>query len=238
MNTKAQEIAKEIIRTSKPSMLTAGLIYTLLGIVITWLSLRLTGVEMDTLSRMMELSAAGNAEAAMSLAARAMPSAAESLLDVLLRLALSVVGAGFVLFTLNSVRKTEPVLGNLLDGFGMMPRLLILIVLRTILVGLWSMMLVVPGIVAAYRYSLAVYVMIDHPEYGAIECLRESSRITRGYKLQLFLLDLSFLLWGLLCLLPVVGYAVQVWVTPYIEAAKALYYEQIRLERPEDISEL
>lgn len=217
--------SKEIIRTSKPSILTAALLYTLLGLLISWLSLRLTGVDSETLTRVMELSAAGETDALMNLMSRSMPTGTESLLDLLLRLAYSVVGAGFVLFTLNTLRRTEPVLGNLLDGFGMMPRLLVLIVLRFILITLWSLLLVIPGIIAAYRYSLAVYVMIDHPEYSAADCLRESSRITRGYKMQLFLLDLSFILWGLLCMFPVIGYAVQVWVTPYLELCKAQYYE-------------
>ncbi len=220
--------AKEIIRTSKPSLLMAALLYTLLGILISWLSLRLTGVDTETLSKMMELSATGETDAVMLLMSQSMPSTEASLLDILLRVAYSVVGAGFVLFTLNCVRKTEPALGNLLDGFGMMPRLLFLIILRYLMIILWSMLLIVPGIVAAYRYSLAIYIMIDHPEYGAIDCLRESKRMTRGYKMQLFLLDLSFLGWGILSMFPVVGYAAQVWATPYLETAKALYYEQIR----------
>lgn len=55
--------------------------------------------------------------------------------------------------------------------------------------------------------------------------------MTQGYKGQLFRLDLSFLLWLLLSSLPVVGYAVQVILTPYMETARALYYEQIRVAK-------
>ena len=70
--------------------------------------------------------------------------------------------------------------------------------------------------------------MIDHPELSAMDCIRESKRMTYGYKSQLFQLDLSFILWLLLSGMPVIGYAVQVYLTPYMETARALYYERIR----------
>ena len=132
---------------------------------------------------------------------------------------------------INTVRQTGPVFGNLLDGFGMLPRLLFLLVLQYAFIILWSLLFLIPGIIAAYRYSLAVYVMIDHPEYTAMDCLRESKRLTNGYKAQLFTLDLSFILWLLLTALPVLGYAAQVYVTPYMETARVLYYEKIRLQQ-------
>ena len=220
--------AKEIIRLSKPSLVTAGLIFTLLAVLINFLSLRLTGVAYDDMVGIMQASSEGRADAAMQLMTRALPGPGESLIDVLLHLALSIVSVGFTIFTLNTIRRTAPDFGNLLDGFGMMPRLLWLLILEALFVMLWSCLFVVPGIVAAYRYSLAVYIMIDHPELSAMDCIRESKRMTQGYKAQLFRLDLSFLLWLLLSSLPVVGYAVQVILTPYMETARALYYEQIR----------
>ena len=225
--------AKEIIRTSKPSLITAGLIFTLLGVLIYFLSLRLTGVAYDDMAGILQASSEGRADAAMQLMARAMPGPGESLIDVLLHLALSVVSVGFSIFTLNSIRRNAPDYGNLLDGFGMMPRLLWLLILEALFIMLWSMLFVIPGIIAAYRYSLAVYIMIDHPELSAMDCIRESKRMTQGFKSQLFLLDLSFVLWLLLSSLPVIGYAVQVYLTPYMETSKALYYEQIRVQGSE-----
>ena len=184
--TAAKLQAKQLIRESQPSMLTAALLYTLLTALIGWLSLRLTGVDTNTMNEMLSL------------------------------------------FVMNSVRRSQPAIGNLLDGFGMFPRVLFLIILQIVLIFLWSLLLVIPGIIAAYRYSFAVYVMIDHPEMSAMDCLRESKRLTTGYKRQLFLLDLSFIFWFILTMIPVVGYIAQVYVTPYMESAKVLYYEQIR----------
>ena len=226
--TAAKLQAKQLIRESQPSMLTAALLYTLLTALIGWLSLRLTGVDTNTMNEMLQLASEGNSEAVMELMTKATPSAGASLIDSLLRLAMAVVGVGFSLFVMNSVRRSQPALGNLLDGFGMFPRVLFLIILQIVFIFLWSLLLVIPGIVAAYRYSFAVYVMIDHPEMSAMDCLRESKRLTTGYKRQLFLLDLSFILWFLLTMIPIVGYIAQVYVTPYMESARVLYYEQIR----------
>lgn len=226
--TAAKLQAKQLIRESQPSMLTAALLYTLLTALIGWLSLRLTGVDTNTMNEMLRLASEGNSEAVMEMMTKATPSAGASLIDSLLRLAMAVVGVGFSLFVMNSVRRSQPAIGNLLDGFGMFPRVLFLIILQIVLIFLWSLLLVIPGIIAAYRYSFAVYVMIDHPEMSAMDCLRESKRLTTGYKRQLFLLDLSFIFWFLLTMIPVVGYIAQVYVTPYMESARVLYYEQIR----------
>ncbi len=225
--------AKQIIRESKPSLLAAGLVLTVLSAIIGFLSLRLTGIDMDSATEILNASAEGRAELAASLLERSMPTGFETFLDLLLRLALAVVGAGFSLFVINTVRKTEPALGNLLDGFSMMPRLLVLLILEYVFVALWSLLFIIPGIVAAYRYSFAVYILIDHPEMSAMDCIRESKQRTSGYKGQLFVLDLSFILWLLLCVLPGIGYAVQVYVSPYMETAKVLYYETI-CRREED----
>ena len=226
--TAAKLQAKQLIRESQPSMLTAALLYTLLTALIGWLSLRLTGVDTNTMNEMLKLASEGNSEAVMEMMNKATPSAGASLIDSLLRLAMAVVGVGFSFFVMNSVRRSQPALGNLLDGFGMFPRVLFLIILQIVFIFLWSLLLVIPGIVAAYRYSFAVYVMIDHPEMSAMDCLRESKRLTTGYKRQLFLLDLSFILWFLLTMIPIIGYIAQVYVTPYMESARVLYYEQIR----------
>ena len=176
--TAAKLQAKQLIRESQPSMLTAALLYTLLTALIGWLSLRLTGVDTNTMNEMLQLASEGNSEAVMEMMTKATPSAGASLIDSLLRLAMAVVGVGFSLFVMNSVRRSQPAIGNLLDGFGMFPRVLFLIILQIVFIFLWSLLLVIPGIIAAYRYSFAVYVMIDHPEMSAMDCLRESKRLT------------------------------------------------------------
>ena len=65
----------------------------------------------------------------------------------------------------------------------------------------WSLLLVFPGIMAAYRYRFAIYILIDNPEISASEAIRRSKAITQGRKGELFILDLSYLGWILLAYL-------------------------------------
>ena len=220
--------AKNLVRTAKPSMLTAALLFVLLGVVINWLSSRLVGLTANQATTMFENFTAGNYDAAYAVVRRSSPSSMEFLLDQLLQLALQVISVGFSIFVINTIRQKGPVYGNLLDGFTMMPRLLFLLILQSLLIFLWTLLFIVPGIVAVYKYRFAVYLMIDHPEWSATDCLRESKRMTQGYKGQLFRLDLSFLLWFILCAVPVIGYAAQIYVTPYKEAADVYYYETVK----------
>lgn len=98
--------------------------------------------------------------------------------------------------------------------------------LSSLFVALWSLLLIVPGIMKAYSYSMIYYIKADHPEYDWRTCLHASQEMTYGHKMELFVLDLSFIGWyilGALCL--GVG---TLWVIPYHETAKALVYEQIK----------
>lgn len=98
--------------------------------------------------------------------------------------------------------------------------------MTNIFTALWSLLFVIPGIVKAYSYSMAYYIKLDHPDYGWKACIDESRRMMQGHKWERFVLDLSFLGWiivGSLCL--GVG---SLWVTPYMEATRAQYYEYVR----------
>lgn len=67
---------------------------------------------------------------------------------------------------------------------------------------LWLLLLIVPGIIASYRYSMAQYLLYTHPEMGVMEALRESKRCMTGRKGRLFCLNISFIGWRLLSVLP------------------------------------
>lgn len=90
---------------------------------------------------------------------------------------------------------------------------------------LWALLFVIPGIVKGYAYSQVFYIKADHPEYDWKACIEESKRMMQGHKGELFVLDLSFIGWffvGALCL--GVG---TLWVTPYMEATKAHFYQTL-----------
>lgn len=153
-----------------------------------------------------------------------LPSSGMSFVGLLLNIISMILSAGFVIFLLNTIRMKEACYGNLLDGFGMFFRIIWLDILQTVFITLWSLLFIVPGIIAAYRYRLALYLLLDHPEMSAMDCIRESKRIMSGNKGQLFVLDLSFIGWWILAGIPIVGLFVRVWVVPYTQMTYALYY--------------
>ncbi len=67
--------------------------------------------------------------------------------------------------------------------------------LMTVYTLLWSVLLIVPGIIKFISYSMAYYILLDHPEYTASEAIKKSQVLMKGHKLDLFLLSLSFIGW-------------------------------------------
>lgn len=219
--------AKETIKNSKPNIIPVAVAYLVLGIIIARLSARLMGLDisMDELSYYVNSMSEGNYDVAARLMSRNTPSPAAYLIDLLLSLVETIVGVGFIIFLLNTIRASEPCFGNLLDGFGFMWKIILLQFLMALFVALWSLLFFVPGIIAAYRYSQALYILADDPTKSPMQCLRESSQMMRGHKWELFMLQLSFFWWGLLNVL--CGYFAQIWTLPYTATTYALYYERL-----------
>lgn len=92
-------------------------------------------------------------------------------------------------------------------------------------ISLWCLLLIVPGIIMAYAYSMAIYVSNDHPELSSMEAIRRSKELMRGHKWDLFVLDLSFIGWILLAMLT--GGIGIFFLLPYIEAAHAEFYREL-----------
>lgn len=106
------------------------------------------------------------------------------------------------------------VLGSLLTG-----------ILYNVFVAIGSMIFVIPGIIFGFSFSMAFYIINDHPEMTAMEAIRESHRLMKGHKMQYFLLNLSFIGWmilGSLCF--GVG---TLWVSAYMSTASAVFYEEL-----------
>ena len=216
---------KSLIRTARPSVLVASLIVLVVGAVLGGLSTQLVGIPVDNMDTYMSYIQQGDVERAASYLLANTPTPGARLIDLLLNCASIILNLGFLIFLLNTLRGTGAVYGNLLDGFGYWWKVLVLNLVVGVLVALWSLLLIVPGIIAAYRYSMANYLLLTRPELGIMDCIRESKRLTKGRKAELFQLDLSFLGWLLLCLIPVVGWALYVWVCPYRELCQLRYFE-------------
>lgn len=102
--------------------------------------------------------------------------------------------------------------------------------LKNLYILLWSLLLVIPGIVAAYRYSMAPFIMAEHPEMTATEVLRASKQMMNGNKWELFCLHMSFFGWMVLCALTLnIGW---IWLNPYMNAAYAAFYRRVSVSDP------
>ena len=113
-----------------------------------------------------------------------------------------VLAAGFVMYCMAIRRGERAEYLTLFDGFSFVGKLILLNIVIYLFTMLWSMLFVIPGLIAAYRYRFALYNLYENPGIGVMEALEMSKRQTLGYKSQLFTLDLSYIGWFLLDSLP------------------------------------
>lgn len=132
----------------------------------------------------------------------------------------------FCMFFLKLTKAEETSVGDLFSGFSKTGRALWLNILISIFTFLWSLLLVIPGIIKSYSYCMSFYILADNPELTASEALAKSQKIMNGHKMELFILDLSFILWLLLVCFTF-GIAA-IYVAPYIYATKANFYNSIK----------
>lgn len=102
--------------------------------------------------------------------------------------------------------------------------------LRGVFVFLWGLLLVIPGIVAFFSYAMTPFIMEENPNLTPLEAITASKRLMRGHKGELFILELSFIGWSILCGLTAnIGY---IALNPYKNAAYAAFYRDITRLNP------
>ena len=111
-------------------------------------------------------------------------------------------------------------------GFNDTGRAIALTLFNTLYILLWSLLLIVPGIIASIKYSMSYFILIDNPTMSQEEARRESMRIMEGHKMDYFILMLSFIGWFLLVILTL-G-ILSFWVTPYVYTAQTEFYNRIK----------
>ena len=109
---------------------------------------------------------------------------------------------GFTMVCLAVSRRQGASLSKLFEGFSRFGDSLVLFLLMDIFIFLWSLLLVIPGIIKMYSYSMSWFVLHDRPDLTGNEARKRSMYLMRGHKWRLFCLDFSFLGWYLLSALP------------------------------------
>jgi len=133
--------------------------------------------------------------------------------------------AGITVFFLKLIRGEAASAKLVLSQFPRFDAFLLMYVIRFIFTMLWTLLFIIPGIIASLRYSLAFYLMIDHPEMTGLVAIRRSKAMMHGYKWKLFRLQFSFIGWYLLCAVTF-GIAA-IWVMPYVFASQACFYDDL-----------
>lgn len=148
-----------------------------------------------------------------------------SLLVIYALVTLIIGGAmklGLVSYNMDLItRRNPPVFSTLFSRFNIFGKAFALNFMMNLFITLWTLLLIVPGIIAMYRYVLAPYLMAENPNLGVMEAIRLSKQMMVGNKWRLFKLYISFIGWILLGVLTLgIGY---LWLNPYMHAAEAAF---------------
>ena len=138
--------------------------------------------------------------------------------------AIGMLYACWDLFT----KGTLPEAGALFAPFKQYARTVGAVLLVFVYTLLWTLLLVIPGIIKAYSYSMTFYILRENPEMTSGDAITASQKMMDGHKMDLFLLSLSFIGWAILASITFgIGY---LWLIPYIYTAYAAFYETLKKE--------
>ena len=157
---------------------------------------------------------------------RAFPALVVLFVSVVCALLNMVLEAGVSLYHLGIRRGEEMPYVTLFDGFSFAGKLILLALVQYIFIFLWTLLFIIPGFIAAYRYRFAVYNLCENPDMGVMEAINMSKAQTAGFKWQLFVLDLSFIGWRILSGLTLNILAI--WLNPYIVQTDVGFFQQIK----------
>ena len=132
------------------------------------------------------------------------------------------IAYGYAIVILDVFRGSDVNIGGLFDGFSDYGRIIGTKLLQAVYTVLWTLLLVIPGIIKYYSYAMTDFILKDQPELA-----------NNGNKMKLFLLDLSFIGWAILCLFTLgIGYF---FLQPYMQAAHAAFYEDLKAQAVEEV---
>jgi len=133
---------------------------------------------------------------------------------------------GLAIFALSLSRKQDAKLSQIFDGFQKFGVGLGAYLLQFIFIILWSILLIIPGIIAAFAYSMTYYILAENDSIGPLEAISKSKEMMRGNKWKFFCLEFRFFGWGLLCILTLgIGF---LWLFPYMIVSFAQFYDDLK----------
>jgi uncharacterized membrane protein len=141
---------------------------------------------------------------------------------------------GFNMYALKFSRNQEVEFNSFFDGFKYFRKAFNTYYLRSIYTFLWSLLLIIPGIVKSIAYSQTLFILSDNTNLSAEEAIKESMKMMDGHKLEYFKLQLSFLGWVILGIFTLgIGY---LWLAPYVYITNAKFYEDLKSKQSDNVS--
>jgi len=133
---------------------------------------------------------------------------------------------GATIFFLALARGEDVKTGQLFEGFSYFIDALLTYLLMCLFIFLWLLLLIIPGILAAFSYSMAFYIMADNKDINGLDAIKKSKAMMYGNRWKLFCLGCRFIGWTLLCILTFgIGF---LWLMPYASTSIAKFYDDIR----------
>ncbi|MDL2300392.1 DUF975 family protein [Clostridiaceae bacterium OttesenSCG-928-D20] len=171
-------------------------------------------------------------------------------------IALSILTIGFIKIAMH-ISRNEPISwSDLLSGFSCVGKYIVLVlcmlafftvyflaialiamlsarsiseafIMNPLAVAYLPIIIFLPFLLLMYFFRQVLFIMLDNPSFSAFDCIKASVSIMKGRKMELFMFDLSFIGWIILCVIPYVGWIARLFVMPYIYTAQANYYNAL-----------
>ena len=136
------------------------------------------------------------------------------------------IALGISIFSLNIAGDNDLKAEQLFEGFKNFGTSVVAYLLMVIFILLWSILLIIPGIIAALSYSMTFFIIAEDSSIDAVEALKKSKEMMDGHKWKYFCLSLRFIGWALICILTLgIGF---LWLLPYIQVTNVKFYEDIK----------
>jgi uncharacterized membrane protein len=133
---------------------------------------------------------------------------------------------GISIFSLSLARNQEARLEQIFLGFNNFVTALVAYLLMAAFIILWTLLLIIPGIIAAISYSMTFYIIADNDSIGPMAAIDKSKQVMYGFKWKLFRLYLRFFGWALLCILTLgIGF---LWLFPFMQVTMAKFYDDVK----------
>ena len=137
----------------------------------------------------------------------------------------SIISVGYARFNLDLADRGNPAFETLFGYFSYWKTAAVSKLLQSVYVLLWSLLFIIPGILAAYSYAMTEFILAENPDLTASEAIAQSKEMMYGNRWRLFCLHFSFIGWDILSSLTLgIG---NLWLRPYKQAANAAFYREI-----------